>query len=82
MNEIEMQAKRACQRAKLGYREARDAYEVAYARPEPEASPDGTLAGWEALCRERRDAMGQAWSAYVDARARLARIRAICEDAP
>ncbi len=81
MNEIEMQAKRACQRAKLAYHEARDAYESAYARPEPEASPDGTLAGWESLCRERRDVLGRAWSAYVDARARMARIRAIGEDA-
>ena len=82
MNEIEMQAKRRVQRARLDYHEARDAYEATYARPDPEGSADGTLAGWEALCRKRREAVAQAWSEYADARARMARMRAICEDAP
>lgn len=81
MDEIETRAKRRVQRARLDYHEARDAYEAAYARPDPEASLDGALAGWEALCRERREVMSRAWSAYADARARMARIRAIGEDA-
>lgn len=80
MNEIEIQAKRTCQRARLDYHEARDAYEAAYARPEPEQSADGTLSGWESLCRERRDVVTRAWLGYIEARARVARLRAIHKD--
>lgn len=82
MNEIETQAKRACQRAKLDYHEARDAYEAAYARPEPEESPDGTARGWEALCRERRDEIGGADSDIKEALKAAEALGRVAQDGP
>lgn len=81
MDEIELQAGRQVRRARLEYMTARDAYEDVAAHPGPDQSPDGSRDGWEALCRERRSTVAEAWSAYIDARVRAARFRAIRRDA-
>ncbi|WP_345799924.1 hypothetical protein AAIB33_10580 [Microbacterium sp. AZCO] len=81
MNEIEQQARRGLRRARHDYKRALDAYEDLAAHPGPDQSPDGSRDAWEAQCRQRRDAVVEAWLAYLDARVRVARFRAIREDA-